>query len=595
MQKENDDNVGPDKVIASDQTLERADAVNRTLSEMETTADQRAALNTDTLRQNVKREHPNKSLAKWFWGTIIVLALATASLALLAHYQNSLPQSAQSDLAQAAKPSVTSNATLPKELSPSTIRATFNKANAAAIKITSSQVEQLVEAAFEPVYKAIPIYTDWHYSVWGSYVELGNAAIGDPERQLQERVLIGLEQRLNKTSVILDGMFEKEFKSTLKVEFGSLVTAGATAGPLTKKIYNDAAKQTASTAVILASGAASKPLAAAMLKTIGTKVVAKGATKGAAVLTGLGGGGLLCAWAGPGAAACAVVGGATAWFTFDVVVNKLDELISREEFEKFLREEITKSKRKQIEFMKTQLELKATNRRTQIDGTLQTFTLKQLSEFDLQSVCLVMTDLISSYDQIKNNLAERSENNLINLMEQTEASSKKLGLFEISQEILNNLTNSDNAVYVVPNYLNGILPENFAKRAISGSFEINGRKYGIKKQDVTDKGNLNLQITNSENHAPIKMLTASRAKISIDLEQHLILSNNYFRGVMALDKTEFVEKNMKSALSVPFGLIDRKSGGWANVEFPSFNLKLLASVEGNHLPSLKLIPPDCKN
>ena len=64
---------------------------------------------------------------------------------------------------------------------------------------------------------------------------------------------------------------------------------------------------------------------------------------------------------------------------------------------------------------------------------------------------------------------------------------------------------------------------------------------------------------------------------------------------MALDKTEFVEKNMKSALSVPFGLIDRKSGGWANVEFPSFNLKLLASVEGNHLPSLKLIPPDCKN
>ena len=593
MQKENDGNVSPDKVIASDQTTEREDVVNQTLSEMETRSEHDAVENSYTIPQNVKREHPKESLAKWFWGTIIVLALATVSLALLAHYQNSSPQSPQADTTQPAKPSVTSNETLPKEMSPSKIRATFNKANAAAIKITSSQVEQMVEAAFEPVYKAIPIYTDWHYSVWGSYVELGNAAMGDSEKQLQERLLVGLEQRLNEANVRLDGMFEKEFKSTLNIEFDSLATGGSPLGPLTKKIYSDAAKQTATTLVFVASGAVAKPLATAIVKIISAKIAAsvtiKLGAKGAGVLTGFGGGALACAWAGPAAAACAVAGGVAAWFAVDAIVNSLDELISRDEFEKTLTEVITKTKRKQIEFINTQLESKATNKKTKIDQMIQTFTLKQLSELGHQSVCFVATDLVSSYNKLKNNLAERSENNIVNLMEQAEETSKKLGLFEISEEILNNLTNSDNAVHVVPNYLNGILSENYANRAISGSVEINGKKYGIEKQDMVDRDSLNLQITNSENHAPIKIPAASRANISIDLEQHLILKNNYFRGVMDLDKNKFVEKHIKSALIITFGLVD------GDAQSPSFNLKLLASVEGDHLPSLKLSPPNCKN
>ena len=109
---------------------------------------------------------------------------------------------------------------------------------------------------------------------------------------------------------------------------------------------------------------------------------------------------------------------------------------TRDEFEKTLREEITISQRKQIDLMKTQLELKANNRRTQIDRKLQTFTLKQLSEFDRQSVCSVVTDLVSSYNQIKNNLAKRSENNIVNLIEQVEESSKKLGLFCKSSAVI---------------------------------------------------------------------------------------------------------------------------------------------------------------
>ncbi len=106
---------------------------------------------------------------------------------------------------------------LPEELTASELRETFDKTYKPALASTLAVADELIEAAYEPVYRKIPAYTDWHYSVWGSYVELGTAALDSPERVLEEKLLDGLGERLAKIPNELRAVYGSQFEKSLNV------------------------------------------------------------------------------------------------------------------------------------------------------------------------------------------------------------------------------------------------------------------------------------------------------------------------------------------------------------------------------------------
>jgi hypothetical protein len=77
------------------------------------------------------------------------------------------------------------------------------------------------------------------------------------------------------------------------------------------------------------------------------------------VVTGVGGGALLCSWSGPGAAVCGIVGGAAAWFLTDAAVINIDEYFNREDFEAELRAILDEDRAEKHELLVTALQQKA--------------------------------------------------------------------------------------------------------------------------------------------------------------------------------------------------------------------------------------------
>jgi len=67
-----------------------------------------------------------------------------------------------------------------------------------------------------------------------------------------------------------------------------------------------------------------------------TKLAEKLGAKAASALGGFEAGTLACAWSGPFSVACGAVAGAIAWVATDVAVNKLDEVLNRNDIRRFL-------------------------------------------------------------------------------------------------------------------------------------------------------------------------------------------------------------------------------------------------------------------
>lgn len=256
-----------------------------------------------------------------FWLTICALALASLNLALIAVLRPPAPQE------------------WPASRLETLLRDSAAEAEAAA----ADQLDPLLAQVYAPVHAAVPAYADFHYSVWGEYVELGQAAFGEMEQALQQRLFDGFSERLDLALSTLDAGYANAFAASVDARLQTAASAGgAPLGPLSDTaIANTMARARISAPVAgvagLAGSGALKLLAKGVAKKVSAKIAAKAAAKagakGSGVLAGAGGGAALCAWSGPGAALCGVVGGAAAWLLADAALIKLDEILHRDAFE----------------------------------------------------------------------------------------------------------------------------------------------------------------------------------------------------------------------------------------------------------------------
>lgn len=542
--------------------------------------------------REVNEVNKKQNLKYWFWGTIAALIVSSILLTIMAHFNTGpkqvvLEESGSTEAVQDPKN------TLPKELSPSEIREIFNNAYQPALESALARADKLIDSAYQPVYRKIPAYTEWHYSVWGSYVELGTAAVDSPEKLLEEKLLSGLSDRLSAIpkQVVLE--FSATFERGLNVQLDDFEANDRKIGPLTQTILNDAALQTGtSVLVVVGGGTFGQALSALIIKKVGAKIALKMGSKWWLAIVGAGGSVILCSWAGPFAAVCGVGGGIATFFGVDFGMNYIDKIFNSDEFMTALRAEIDASKQEQKEYFRDQIEQMVTQQKFSTGYQLQDFTLKQLSKANRESVCSATVKMIDQYEKLQNDLSYRSDENLLNLLKEAEAiiSNSNMGLFEISQEIATNLNNFENVISVTPTVLSGLLPsEHEANRKVSGSVKINNVNYILNKSSPNSNF-LNVSVIEEDKNNEVNLTDKHTLRIKAELEQHLYLQNKYFVGNAEIERGEFLQMgalNVKE-IRVPFQLKDTTA---SNASFPLF---VRFKVQAEELAHLKM-KPDCAN
>jgi hypothetical protein len=552
---------------------------------------------SDQINTKARKVDATFSTASWFWGTIIVLAVVTLSLAMIGTYRSQK----NIDQEQAKEEPPTTEIALIKdlpieieeELLPSELRKKFNEATEVAYKYTEKKVDEFLSKAYEPVVQSIPEYVDFHYSIWGSYKELGDAAFGDPEREVETRLLLGLNDRVESSINEIDKIYETKFSEVLNADFSSLSSSMPNLGSLTKIIYKDAALQTGAAMAVTGGALISKGLAKGIVQKISASIVAKAAaklgSKWVASLTGAGTAGLACAWAGPGASVCAVAGGAIVWFSADVVINKLDKIYTRKEFEADLLQQINESKKELSDNIKEKLNEKVKKQKVDLKSKIQDFTLKQLSEFALDNVCERANDLKKSYHKISNNLEERTEEKISLILKDAEDATEFLGMYDFSNEITNNLIALDHSILAKPLNLSFYLPAGFrTKDTISGTISLNQLEFSFKSENPNDY-RVNLDVVNASS-TTVKFKRFSSVWVAIELEQDNWGSNDYFKGEDRINRKMLLESIKDDKISIPIKL---KVKGQDQVRAAPATLDLLWSMAA--LPDLKLFPKNCLN
>ncbi len=269
---------------------------------------------------------------------IMILLLAAASLALagLAAYHANAPTA----------PDAVEEGPAEHGLSESRIGALLGPAASVAERRALEVASAELEALFTPVHAAVPGYADFHYSILGEYIEMGELAFGSVSSNMEKRLFEGFDQRLDAATARIDTTFTSAFEKALYESAAAEVAAaesGAVLGDATKVILDDTVMRFATgkpVEAVVATGAASvgaKTVAATISKTflkgLG-KAVAKSAARPLSLGGGMAGGALAGSWAGPiGAAVGGAVGGAVTWFSMDYAIISIDELVSREVFE----------------------------------------------------------------------------------------------------------------------------------------------------------------------------------------------------------------------------------------------------------------------
>jgi len=353
---------------------------------------------------NQSRPHANQNLSRWFWGTIIIFAVLSILLTLLAEFRYTDAPTTQGDADPEGVETSDTN-----EFSGTRLERILNKSNQVGLEMAKQKIGPLLEAAYAPVYDAIPAYTDFHYSLPGEYLELTEAAIGDLGGAIQTRLFPGLKERLERVMYLLDESFETVYREQLEESLSEALPAGSNdtaLGPLTQSVIEDAKtriKVTAPVAGLVMIGraaslkAASTLIAKKIAAKIGIKAAAKSGAKWAAAASGAGGGAVVCSWAGPGAGICAAGGAVIAWVAVDIAVLKLDEIMNRDEFEDNLRSFIDDDKSAR----RSQLEYALVEKSNRVQAGTKTeiadFTLKKLTGPETKEVCSTAASFISEY------------------------------------------------------------------------------------------------------------------------------------------------------------------------------------------------------
>ena len=196
---------------------------------------------------------------------------------------------------------------------------------------TSQAIDAGVEAAFAPVYAAIPSLLDWHYSFIGQYAELGLALTGRLEGEIESRLFGELEDGISLAVADVGRVMEEEVLTEIERWFGREVAAlppglRGRGGRALETLLEDARRH-----FVVAIGPTAVGAAMVGVRTsVGVKTLTRGLAEklaGSAALRAAGP--LMGRAAGFIVAAAAGVG-------IDIALRKLDELLNRDELEQAL-------------------------------------------------------------------------------------------------------------------------------------------------------------------------------------------------------------------------------------------------------------------
>lgn len=496
-----------------------------------------------TSKASVTDRDPPK-IARWFWSAFFLMAAISMALAIVAivRSENSLPP--------------VNSGQLPLELPPETIggsehsaaelNITLTDANQIALTAVTDLIDPLLDSAYAPVYEAIPIYSDYHYSVWGEYAELSTAALGNIGGKLAELLFDGLDSRLRDLGHNLDQSFNARFEAEVEASVNEADTS--TFGPLTKRAVDDAMSRMTvtvpvSTVAAISSAAAIKATTSVIAKKIATKLAIKAAAKSggkwATAAGGAGTGAALCSWSGPGAGFCAAVGGVGAWLVADYGIVKLDEYWNREDFETDLRGMI--DERKAADKVALTKALKERAEAVQLVSSQvvrdHEFTLRELYGVGNDEVCKAVQELTTQYDYLRLNLRARTPSALGSLQAAIKLNSENFLLRPMVLEMEKNLKVAS-LVTVGEIGITGNLPEGFrADRDISGHLSVNERSIPVGRRAASELRGFSITVVSGDQiriHEPLR--------IRFVVEQHLRLwTNRFFTGFVSIDTLEAVE------------------------------------------------------
>ena len=477
------------------------------------------------------KEKPN--LARWFWGSIILMAGLSIFLSVAGVIRQSVDATTV-DSAEANQGESGLGEPTATELSAVELDNLLSGANLKAVNAVIVQIEPLLEEVYQPVYLAIPKFADYHYSVWGEYAELTAAARGLQGVKLEETLFVGFDKRLSSVESKLDNIFSSTFLSSVEDETAEINASNNNSGALTKAALDDvkghAVKiKVADLAIITGTKVVAKIIAKKFAAKLAIKAVAKGSGKLAATATGLGTGAASCAIVGPVAVGCAVIGGVGAFLLVEYGIVKLDSWWSRADFENDLRTMIDEHKHTVKLEMEKAVKFHALSVQDMSAKVVEQhdFTLRELSGVGNAETCNIATNLSTAYDLMRATLKERNSAAISALREAASEQAGNLSIGRLAQEITQNLTVAEQ-ILVKSIKITGNLPmPQRDDRDVSGRFEINGKTVEIPKIPIKEGDGFVIELDGE-----INLNIKSNLDYRILLEQHRrIWDNRYFGGM----------------------------------------------------------------
>jgi hypothetical protein len=195
------------------------------------------------------------NLVTWFWGGVILMAGLSILLSVAAVLRTNIDLNESKNVASSEDGSRTEATS---EKNAYELKNMLDEATKVSLAAVQSQIGPLLNDVYQPVYASGPAYVDFHYSVWGEYAELTEAALGDVSGKLQEMLFSGLEMRLNRMGTELDSIFNSKFSEKLETDTATSGGTKINPGTLTQLAVEGAVKRMQVT-VPVAQGLQSKP------------------------------------------------------------------------------------------------------------------------------------------------------------------------------------------------------------------------------------------------------------------------------------------------------------------------------------------------
>jgi hypothetical protein len=257
-------------------------------------------------------------------------------------------------------------------------------------------IETEIDTLFEQVKKQIPVYTDFHYSLKGEYIELWAYSQNDGGKYLKKYLFDAIDfnaQILQAQQNIIDKIY-RTLHLSLEDISSSLSRKTGLSSEEQSTLEKILALQIQSTlnrfennfhTSLRASGVVGAGVIGALIaKKMGAKLAIKAGAKVGGALSAGAGGFALCAPSGPGAIACGIATGVAGWFGTDKIILEGDAYLHREAFEKELEALIEEEKNHTLSAIKNSFFSTLSQTKKEYTQKLQQSVRQRLQEVSKQ-------------------------------------------------------------------------------------------------------------------------------------------------------------------------------------------------------------------